>query len=1064
MLLLVFFAFSNQAEAQLYWRTDNTSANVISSNWSSSASGPFNQSYTEESNIIFTANSNINLDRPTSIANVNVTNASTVTVTRSAAINYWKTRNNEIAGAVRTFDIGSGSTLIWTNIGTYDGLSSAGTTNRTGFIKNGTGTWEIGAQTYNFYGGFTINAGTVIMGNNVNAVGAGPLILNGGSFGGTGTATRVLPVSSVTFGGDFMFGNVPVKSNSSVGLTFNCPVSLGSSTRTITVGGDSSNATSGAYTFNGVISGDSSDVGIIFDRLSTVTGRVVLGGANTYTGGTTIKAGLVSLGAAGVLADSGKIVLNGGTFSTGYTTGFSETVGTLDVASSSTIALGTGSHTLTFANSSGVTWAGSLLTITGWTGSVQTLGTAGKIMVGNGGLTQAQLNKIQFSGYSVGAMIVNGELVPSVTPTFSVVFPVCAGASLSALPTTSNNGITGTWSPSLNNTTTTEYTFTPTAGYGATTATLTITVNPNITPTFSSVSPICAGASLSALPTTSTNAINGTWSPSLNNTETTAYTFTPSSGPCISTASLTITVNPNVMYFADTDQDGFGDNANTTITCTGAPSGYVSNRTDCNDNNASINPAATEVFDGIDNNCNDQVDEGVYPSAPAANAQVFATGTTVNNLEATGTPITGYSAPTFNWYTAAVGGSSLTTSTVLSTTTYYVSQTINRVESARTAVAVTIINNAPYILGSYCGHVVSNIENTVYCTLVSGATKYRFMVTSPSSVSEVCESTFNGFHFLQLPTNKAFNTAYTVKCAVFVNGSWSVYGNSCSVTTPATPAPSKLIDAQCGSTLSLVDNTLYCGQSYGAQGFRFEVSSGGTSQTIDRSENNMQLSRLSGGVSLGTTYSVRVAVLYNGTYGAYGAACDLTTPASTNLTKVSATQCGSTLSNKWSVLYCGTISGATAYRFEWTNGGTTLTFNSSRPNMQLGNYTGWAVNTTYSVRVAALYNGVWQGYGSACNVKTPASMARGISAEATALTIKAVPNPFESEYVLMAQGGNELPVQVSVYDMLGKQVEQFSVEANELENRSLGSNLTSGIYNVMIAQGDEQQVVRIVKK
>ncbi|OYU83037.1 MAG: hypothetical protein CFE24_13160 [Flavobacterium sp. BFFFF2] len=64
----------------------------------------------------------------------------------------------------------------------------------------------------------------------------------------------------------------------------------------------------------------------------------------------------------------------------------------------------------------------------------------------------------------------------------------------------------------------------------------------------------------------------------------------------------------------------------------------------------------------------------------------------------------------------------------------------------------------------------------------------------------------------------------------------------------------------------------------------------------------------------------------------------------------------------------------------------------------------------------------------------------------------------------MPQGGNQAPVQVAVYDMLGKQVEQFSVEANELENRSLGTNYTSGIYNVMITQGDNQQVVRIVKK
>ncbi|MDD5151099.1 MAG: T9SS type A sorting domain-containing protein, partial [Flavobacterium sp.] len=135
---------------------------------------------------------------------------------------------------------------------------------------------------------------------------------------------------------------------------------------------------------------------------------------------------------------------------------------------------------------------------------------------------------------------------PNITPTFTAVNPICSGATLSGLPTTSNNGITGTWLPALNNTQTTTYVFTPTSGQCATTTTTTITVNPNITPTFIAVNPICSGATLSALPTTSNNGITGTWSPALNNTQTTTYTFTPSSGQCATTASLTITVNPNI--------------------------------------------------------------------------------------------------------------------------------------------------------------------------------------------------------------------------------------------------------------------------------------------------------------------------------------------------------------------------------------------------------------------------------------------------------------------------------------------------------------------------------------
>ena len=108
------------------------------------------------------------------------------------------------------------------------------------------------------------------------------------------------------------------------------------------------------------------------------------------------------------------------------------------------------------------------------------------------------------------------------------------------------NGITGTWAPALNNTTTTTYTFTPTAGQCATTTTLIITVNPNVTPTFDAVAAICSGAALTALPTTSINGITGTWAPALDNTTTTTYTFTPTAGQCATTTTLTITVNPNV--------------------------------------------------------------------------------------------------------------------------------------------------------------------------------------------------------------------------------------------------------------------------------------------------------------------------------------------------------------------------------------------------------------------------------------------------------------------------------------------------------------------------------------
>ena len=78
---------------------------------------------------------------------------------------------------------------------------------------------------------------------------------------------------------------------------------------------------------------------------------------------------------------------------------------------------------------------------------------------------------------------------------------------------------------------------------GIATSTGNFAVNANVTPTFTQVDSICSEGILNALPTTSNNGITGTWSPALNNMDTTEYTFTPNEGHCV-TVTMTITVNP----------------------------------------------------------------------------------------------------------------------------------------------------------------------------------------------------------------------------------------------------------------------------------------------------------------------------------------------------------------------------------------------------------------------------------------------------------------------------------------------------------------------------------------
>ena len=60
-------------------------------------------------------------------------------------------------------------------------------------------------------------------------------------------------------------------------------------------------------------------------------------------------------------------------------------------------------------------------------------------------------------------------------------------------------------------------------------------------------------------------------------------------------------------YYEDTDADGHGGLGSVSA-CT-APSGYVDNSEDCDDSNAAMHPGAQEVCDGLDNDCNDLIDD-----------------------------------------------------------------------------------------------------------------------------------------------------------------------------------------------------------------------------------------------------------------------------------------------------------------------------------------------------------------------------------------------------------------------------------------------------------------------
>ena len=64
------------------------------------------------------------------------------------------------------------------------------------------------------------------------------------------------------------------------------------------------------------------------------------------------------------------------------------------------------------------------------------------------------------------------------------------------------------------------------------------------------------------------------------------------------------------IYYQDLDGDNYG-NTSVSITACSQPIGFVNTPGDCDDNNPHIWPNSSETCNGIDDNCNGQIDEGV---------------------------------------------------------------------------------------------------------------------------------------------------------------------------------------------------------------------------------------------------------------------------------------------------------------------------------------------------------------------------------------------------------------------------------------------------------------------
>jgi autotransporter-associated beta strand protein len=229
---------------------------------------------------------------------------------------------------------GTGVNGILTSITAYDlqsGSSSAVLAGAAGANKTTAGTVALNrANTYS--GDTTLSAGTLQLGVasvgsvgaiTSSAIGTGILGLNGGTLSSDSNANRTI-LNATTIGGDVTLGDAVANGT----LTFSAGVDLSGIARTLT--------TASAINFNGVVSNG----GINKAGESTLT----LGGANTYSGLTTINQG--TLAVTGSLLNTGTVLVNDGGSLSG-----SGSVGAVTLASGSVLRPGDSPGILTAASS-----------------------------------------------------------------------------------------------------------------------------------------------------------------------------------------------------------------------------------------------------------------------------------------------------------------------------------------------------------------------------------------------------------------------------------------------------------------------------------------------------------------------------------------------------------------------------------------------------------------------------------------------------------------------------------------------------------------------------------------
>jgi hypothetical protein len=394
---------------------------------------------------------------------------------------------------------------------------------------------------------------------------------------------------------------------------------------------------------------------------------------------------------------------------------------------------------------------------------------------------------------------------------------------------------------------------------------------------------------------------------------------------------------------------------------------------------------------------------------------------------------------------------------------------------------ITFIPVIANMTSSQCGAVNHGLNNQIQAGNVSVpghvTTGYRFEVTNTATGEVAYVDTVQSMFKLTDTSIYSYGTTFAIRVAVILDGNvQGFFGNTCTLTT-ASVQTTKVVTAQCGATLTALNSTINANAVSSTNLYRFRVARADAPTTyylIERTVPNFNLSMVVGlPLTYDTEYKVdvqiRVKLAGFEAWSQYGAVCSVFTPAAPT-TSLTLADCELVATSYSQTIHIIPYAGATSYRVMLTgydgNGDVnyTQTVDVVSPTFTLSQFTGLTPDTTYTVAISINLFGNYTPYGKDCSVTTPSGSSRTDIVNVKGFKAVAYPNPFANNFMIDVKSSSQSTVNLKVYDMIGRLVEQRDVRVSDLVNATIGERYPSGVYNVVVSQDESVETVRVVKR